>query len=560
MIIAALLPLWSMAAPPDAAPRRVAIVVGSNAAPPQRAPLRYAHRDAEQVASTLVEVAGWDPDDVALLLEPSPHALRTALQQVEDAELVLFYYSGHGDQGKLFPNGQALSMRAIQADLEATGAALRLGVLDACRGGGWTGSKGLVPTTEFALPDAARSSGTVYVAASSGYEDAHEAEVLEGSFFTHHWTQGLRGAADASADGLVTLEESFDYARAQTIRDSTLLADETQHPSFHIDLRGRAPLVLADLRTAHTTLSLSFRRGTVTVHGVETGARLAVLRPREEGYRLNLAPGEYLLRRVLAGGVQVARVELAAGSSLAVDEVDFHTTAGGPVAKKHGGFAVRSGLAPAKGAGVAQVGVMPGAGNTVLETALHVQLGLTNHVSVDLMGPALALRAGRPHRIEVQSVTGVLDPRASVGYSLAGRLSPRVSWLIGQALQVRASVTPRTAFEAQAWVGRDFSFVDGGFDRGAWRISGAVGVDAQIASRVTIHPGVRYAWSGPPWPEIGSVVERGNRRLPLLRAHVSDQVSVDAYTSGYLDVTGPRFLWVRVGLGLTVAWPGRAQS
>ena len=57
---------------------------------------------------------------------------------------------------------------------------------------------------DFALPvDDVR--GTAFIASTAVGEAAQESQALGGSFFTHHLETGLRGAADADGDGLVTL-------------------------------------------------------------------------------------------------------------------------------------------------------------------------------------------------------------------------------------------------------------------------------------------------------------------------------------------------------------------
>jgi len=80
---------------------------------------------------------------VHVLLDPHPRELidsfdavaRTAAGAGGDV-LFLFYYSGHSDGQSLFPHGEALPLAEV-------GARIRVGILDTCRGGSWTQSKGL---------------------------------------------------------------------------------------------------------------------------------------------------------------------------------------------------------------------------------------------------------------------------------------------------------------------------------------------------------------------------------------------------------------------------------
>src|SRR5690606_35291000 len=105
------------------------------------------------------------------------------------------------------------------------------GIVDACRGGGWTGAKGLAATTSFAVPESLliESEGSVLMASSSGLENANEAQALGGSIFTHHLLAGLRGAGDLDANGEVSASEVFTYARELTVRDSAVLTATPQH-------------------------------------------------------------------------------------------------------------------------------------------------------------------------------------------------------------------------------------------------------------------------------------------------------------------------------------------
>ena len=61
--------------------RRMAVIVGSNAAPPGRRALRYAADDARSVGAALIDVAGFAPDDVDVLVEPNPSTVLATLRR-----------------------------------------------------------------------------------------------------------------------------------------------------------------------------------------------------------------------------------------------------------------------------------------------------------------------------------------------------------------------------------------------------------------------------------------------------------------------------------------------
>jgi hypothetical protein len=309
--------------------QRTAIVVGANQAPPGRTPLRYAHADAQHVAEALIAVAGFSRQNVKVLLDPAPDMVLAALDQQLAAAaarggetLLFFYYSGHADDRSIFPGGQTLPFSALKARLEDPRAKLRVGLMDSCRGGSWTGSKGLKKVEPFEV-DAARElaeEGSVLIASSSGQENAHETEALQGSFFTHYWNAGLRGAADRSGDGVVTLNEAFEYARSLTIRDTALAGQAPQHPSFQMKLAGRRDFPLATLASERTTLLFEQSAGPVEFVRLSDGLVVIESTPGARRLRLGLPVGSYLVRRRSAEGVWARVVSLSAGGTTELNE------------------------------------------------------------------------------------------------------------------------------------------------------------------------------------------------------------------------------------------------
>ncbi len=323
MVLATLLILAVAHEPP-----RRAVLVGSNTAIDGRAPLRFAHRDARSLAEVLTSSGGFAARDVVVLLDATPAEVlaalddaRAALAAQREEGLLVFYYSGHADQRALFPSGKELPLEQLRSRLSDDAAGVRIGIIDACRGGGWTQAKGLAPTAPFELGMPGLSSeGTALLAASSGLEDAHEAEVLQGSFFTHHLVAGLRGAADSTNDGQVTLSEAFAYANRLTIRDTATTSRIPQHPSFDLRLRGRQDVVLTTLTTAATQLVLAQTTGPLEVVQLSTGITVIEAAPGEQVLRLSLAPGPYLVRRLQGGQVFSREVQVRANESTRLEE------------------------------------------------------------------------------------------------------------------------------------------------------------------------------------------------------------------------------------------------
>jgi hypothetical protein len=312
-----------------AASRRVAVVVGSNSAVLGRAALRYAHEDARRMAEVLVQVGQFAPGDVELMLDPAPGSVLAALDQqlarlraTPGQTLLLFYYSGHADQQALYPQGAPLELAALKQRIESPEATVRLGIIDACRGGGWTQAKGLHAEAPFALdvPLHVESTGSVLIASSSGLENAHETAALEGSFFTHHLVAGLRGAADIAGDGEVSLVEAFTYAKQLTIRDTAVFADRLQHPSFDMNLRGRDDLALTHVEKGGSIVMLRQRRGPLEVVLTSTGRSVMEVPEGARQVKVALRPGRYLLVRKDPEHPAVREFNVQAAQSLLLDE------------------------------------------------------------------------------------------------------------------------------------------------------------------------------------------------------------------------------------------------
>jgi hypothetical protein len=319
---------------------RVAVVVGANRPPAGRAPLRYAHEDARHVADVLSSVAGFAAQNVKILLDPEPSVVLAALDkelqaagQRQGETLLFFYYSGHADDRFIYPGGLSLPFSDLKARLEDPRAKLRIGLLDSCRGGSWTGSKGLRKVEPFEIEAAQQlaEEGSVLIASSSGQENAHETDTLRGSFFTHYWNAGLRGAADRGGDGVVSLNEAFEYARALTIRDSALAGQPPQHPSFQMRLSGRRDFPLISLARQRTTLVFEQSTGPIEVVRLSDGLVVIESTAGARRLKLGLPSGSYLVRRRADGAVWSRVVALSAGgvTNLNENELERSTFRGG---------------------------------------------------------------------------------------------------------------------------------------------------------------------------------------------------------------------------------------
>ena len=86
-----------------------------------------------------------------------------------------------------------------------------------------------------------RAKGRVIMTASRPSEVSLELVELGHGLFTYYLVEGLRGAADADGDGVVTLQELYTYVEQQVSRKSRAVGGN-QHPVLKGELEGQLPL------------------------------------------------------------------------------------------------------------------------------------------------------------------------------------------------------------------------------------------------------------------------------------------------------------------------------
>ena len=252
---------------PGATLRRFALVVGSSEGGPGRERLRYAGSDALAMSRVLEELGGVAVADRVLLLESDRGALVGALEQMKALvagagtpgvrrELVL-YYSGHSDGDGLLPRGERFSYEDLRRALGAVPADVRIAILDSCGSGALTRYKGGVRRPAFLTDASSQVRGHAYLASSSADEVSQESDSIGASFFTHFLVTGLRGAADMSGDGRVTLHEAYQFAFHETLARTERSQGGPQHAAYDIQLAGSGDLVMTDLRGSSVRLAVA---------------------------------------------------------------------------------------------------------------------------------------------------------------------------------------------------------------------------------------------------------------------------------------------------------------
>jgi hypothetical protein len=284
--------------------RRLALVVGVNRGAAGRVPLRYAVADAERFGDLVSHLGGVAPADRVVLRDPTRRALAEALAAIGESVgaaravaprvEVIVYFSGHADEQGLMLGRETMLYRDLRDAIQALRADVGITILDACASGAITRLKGGRSHPAFLSEAPGAVQGYAFLTSSSETEAAQESERLGGSFFTHALVSALRGAADMTGDGRVTLNEAYQFAFHETLAQTTSTEGGAQHPSYDIKMSGSGDVVMTDLRETTSTLVLG--EGYDGRFYVLNGRRQLVAelhKPLGRRVELGLEPGAY---------------------------------------------------------------------------------------------------------------------------------------------------------------------------------------------------------------------------------------------------------------------------
>ncbi len=244
-----------------------AVVVGINAYRSVR-PLSYAVDDARAFYRILIEQNQVPEENVLLLLdaEATLPQLRSAMgthlkSRAGEQDTVLIFFAGHGaaERDVSSPDGDGLEkyllpVEADPSDLYASALPMRevshifrriraerlVFIVDACYSGAAGGRTVSMPGFRSQISDAflerlSSGKGRVILTASGANEVSAEKTELGHGVFSHFLLQGLKGPADVDGDGLVTVDELYDYVSKEVPRATA----QEQHPVRKGTVEGR---------------------------------------------------------------------------------------------------------------------------------------------------------------------------------------------------------------------------------------------------------------------------------------------------------------------------------
>jgi len=293
----------------DANVKRYLLSAGANNGGKDRVMLRYAVTDANAFASVFIEMGGVEKNNSLIIANPSSRELLGGIANLgkliagdKAAEAgvrseVFVYYSGHADDIGLKLNGETLAWADFRAAVNKLDADVRVAVLDACGSGAITRTKGGIARPAFLSDASSNMKGYAFLTSSNENESSQESDRIKGSYFTHALLSGMRGAADMTGDGKVTINEAYQYAFSETLQNTQNTKAGTQHPSRDMNLAGTGDIVMTDLRQTSATLSLDVNiEGRFFIRD-GSGNLFAELRKiRGRAIELGMPPGRYSIQ------------------------------------------------------------------------------------------------------------------------------------------------------------------------------------------------------------------------------------------------------------------------
>jgi len=221
---------------------KFALIIGNTEyADPGLAQLTAPGKDADDFARVLrvKDLCGFD--DVNILLNQSSNTISEAIDKFFDRkkpdDLLVLYFSGHGvrdEYGSLYlavknTNRSLLRSTAIKSDfireaMDQCRSRRQVLLLDCCNSGAFAqGTKAEIGgSVGTARAFEGSGYGRIILTASDATQFAWEGDKVIGgestnSLFTHFLVKGLEGEADGNSDGIITVDELYDYAYGQIV-------------------------------------------------------------------------------------------------------------------------------------------------------------------------------------------------------------------------------------------------------------------------------------------------------------------------------------------------------
>ena len=147
-------------------------------------------------------------------------SLRSCFAKAGADDIVVFFFSGHGDKGGLCAydtkgRSTLVTYAEVQKAIGSCKAANKQLFIDACYSGGLRDGKKTARPATTARPPLSDTQGIMLFLSSRTRETSQENRWADNGFFTQYLIKGLKGAADTDSDRIITAKEIFTYVSAK---------------------------------------------------------------------------------------------------------------------------------------------------------------------------------------------------------------------------------------------------------------------------------------------------------------------------------------------------------
>jgi hypothetical protein len=269
--------------------------------------LQFAEEDARKFALAMKTVGMVPNLKISTVINPTVQEFRQTLSllakddfnastKAQGKSKLIFFFSGHSDENGLHFNDGMIPKDELHAILSRAKHETKIAILDSCFSGALV-AKGVKKSESFDIPmlDVDEPSGSIYLTSSSSSQFAYESDALRGSVFSHHLLAGMYGDGDLNKDGIVTIDELYQYVYKNTKWHAlTLPHKKTQDPEISSKLRGQGAVVLSYPVELDSIISVDQDISGVMSIAAETGYQIfSIQKVKGQVKQVKMPPGKY---------------------------------------------------------------------------------------------------------------------------------------------------------------------------------------------------------------------------------------------------------------------------
>ena len=249
---------------------------------PPKQQLKYCHLDAQLLACCLADYSFTPYDEVVVLTDDQATRrnilwnLKQIREKIGPSDTFMFFFSGHGLQDEqsemvLFTHdtdpalisNDSIELRKMCDNILSLDSMQKIIILDCCYSGlgiesskdvtwSWKGDDYSSGISDVLMRELT-GQGLVMIVSAQEKERSWECDKYNQGYFTHHFVEGLKGAADQTGgnnDGYVTADEVYNYVYYQVNQD--VVADQGISQRARMEKRGTGIFFLSKYKELST--------------------------------------------------------------------------------------------------------------------------------------------------------------------------------------------------------------------------------------------------------------------------------------------------------------------